>query len=540
MATDLEEGGKAITIKGQDLDAHAEHHEKGDTLVDQAIGGTENEHALGTLEATRIYWKAVVLTILLTLTIIMRGYDASVATSFFGLPAFRDRYGYNVPGHGKQIPAAWQSALGIATTVGQVFGTFAVTYPMDRWGRRKTLACCLVLTSAIIPMQAFAPSIQVLTAGEYIGGLVLGSYQVLIPTYSAELLPTVLRPFLAGYINANYNIGGLLIAGIVASFDNWTTQWAYRIPFTLQWIWPAIVLTVLLVTPESPWWLVRKGRLDAAQRSLNRLSTQHPKVDIEKTVAMMQKTILYEDKIGTGGSIIDCFKGVNRRRTEILIMIFFSQDFSLSPVNQAYFYEQLNISTDKAFRMNIGGTAISTFFSIMSAFSLRFFGRRSTFTTGIGLLSLVQFLVGFLQLPPNYNKNPSFSIGQISLLYIAGAIYNLSIGPLTYSILTEVPSIQLRSQSVAIATASDAVWGIITNFITPYLINPGEANARGKVDFLWGGISFFSCLWCIFRLPETKHRTFEEIDYLFENKVRTRQFKNYVINEEALRDDLKE
>lgn len=109
---------------------------------------------------------------------------------------------------------------------GQVFGSFAVTYPIDRWGRRPTLAVCLILTSAIIPIQVFVPSIQVLTTGEYLLGFVAGSYQVLIPTYSAELLPTVLRPYLAAYINSNYNIGGLLIAGITAGFDNWASNWA--------------------------------------------------------------------------------------------------------------------------------------------------------------------------------------------------------------------------------------------------------------------------------------------------------------------------
>ncbi|KAH8799444.1 hypothetical protein F5884DRAFT_812096 [Xylogone sp. PMI_703] len=55
-----------------------------------------------------------------------------------------------------------------------------------------------------------------------------------------------------------------------------------------------------------------------------------------------------------------------------------------------------------------------------------------------------------------------------------------------------------------------------------------------------GGLSVFSFLWCFFRLPETKHRTFEEIDYLFEHKVPTRKFKGYVIEEDNLRHNLEE
>ena len=128
-------------------------------------------------------------------------------------------------------------------------------------------------------------------------------------------------------------------------------------------------------------------------------------------------------------------------------------------------------------------------FSLLAAFVLRWFGRRTAFTTGIGVICILQLLVGFLQLPSNYDQNASFSLAQVSLLFISGAVYNLSIGPLTYSILSEVPSISLRSKSVAISIAFDALYGIITNFITPYLVNPSEANARGKVDFMWGGES---------------------------------------------------
>lgn len=538
MASDPENKKDGIHVAHQETLAVGHHVAKAEILADMAQEGTELEHSLGTLEAVRIYWKAVTLCVLLALTIIMRGYDASVCTNFFGLPAFRNRFGYPVPGHGNQIPASWQSALGVATTVGQVFGSTLITYPLEWWGRKRVLVVCLLLTSAVVPMETFAPNIHVLTAGEYIMGFIAGSYQVLIPTYLAELLPTVLRPYLAAYINANYNMGGFLIAGVTAGFDNWVGEWAYKIPFLLQWVWPVIVLPTLYFTPESPWWLVRHDRLDEARQALLRLSSPHPKVDVDKTLAMIQKTNLYETKTETGVSFWDCFKGAARRRTEIVIMIFFCQDFAVSPVSATYFFQQLNITNNQAFDMNVGLTGVGFLFSMISAFVLRYVGRRTAFTTGIGVICALQFTVAFLQLSPSYDQNQGYSWAQIGLLITAQAIFNLTIGPLAYTILTEVPSMKLRSKSVAISIATDAICGIVTNSITPFLINPGEANAKGKADFLWGGVSVISFLWCIFRLPETKHRTFEEIDYLFENKVRTRDFKGYVIDDELMRRNL--
>lgn len=545
MDNNIETNRSGLANQGPEkgLSDHVEQLQKPNALVDLAQLGTEQEHSLGTLEALRIYRKGVMFCVLITLSIIMRMYDIGIVNSFFALPAFRNRYGFPVPGNpaaGKQIPAPWQVALGIASLVGQVIGAMLVTWPMEWYGRRKTLAACLCMTAALTFMQVFAPSIQVLTASEYLSGVVWGSYQVLIPTYSAELLPTVLRPYLAAYIAVNYDIGQFIIAGVTKGFDNWTSQWGYRIPFALQWIWPIIVLPILLFTPESPWWLIRQDRIEEADKALRRLSSPDPKIDVARTLAMIQKTDLYERKVQEGTSLWDCFKGASLRRTEIVIMIFFVQDFAQSPVSPTYFFEQLGLSTDQAFDMSLGMTSVQLVCALCTAFMLRFYGRRSIFTLGITALCALQLIVGCLDLAPNYTTNHSFAWGQISLLIIGTAIYNLSIGPICYSILTEVPSIKLRSKTVGVAIAVDALCGIVTGIVLPYLINPGEANARGKTDFLWGGISVISVLWCFFRLPETKHRTFEELDYMFENKVPTRRFKGYVIDEDVLRNDLEE
>jgi MFS transporter, SP family, general alpha glucoside:H+ symporter len=77
----------------------------------------------------------------------------------------------------------------------------------------------------------------------------------------------------------------------------------------------------------------------------------------------------------------------------------------------------------------------------------------------------------------------------------------------------------------------DAITGLATSVVGPYLLNPGAANAGAKIEFLYGGISVFSLIWCFFRLPETKGRTYEELDILFERKVPARKFKKYVIED---------
>jgi len=63
----------------------------------------------------------------------------------------------------------------------------------------------------------------------------------------------------------------------------------------------------------------------------------------------------------------------------------------------------------------------------------------------------------------------------------------------------------------------------------PYMINPDQANMRGKLGFFFGGLSCISLVWAFFRIPETKGRTYEELDIMFERGVKTREFKKYQV-----------
>ena len=68
-------------------------------------------------------------------------------------------------------------------------------------------------------------------------------------------------------------IGGLLSTGILTGLMQNTTQWGYRIPFALQWIWPIPIILATFLAPESPWWLVRQGRIDEAKAAIRQITT---------------------------------------------------------------------------------------------------------------------------------------------------------------------------------------------------------------------------------------------------------------------------
>jgi SP family general alpha glucoside:H+ symporter-like MFS transporter len=98
------------------------------------------------------------------------------------------------------------------------------------------------------------------------------------------------------------------------------SDWSWRLPFVLQWIWIPPLLCIVYFCPSSPWWMVRHGRLEDAKKSVKRLTNpeRFSEEDVDNSVAMMVHTTELEQQISSGTSYIDCFRGTDRRRSEIV------------------------------------------------------------------------------------------------------------------------------------------------------------------------------------------------------------------------------
>ncbi len=116
---------------------------------------------------------------------------------------------------------------------------------------------------------------------------------------------------------------------------------------------------------------------------------------------------------------------------------------------------------------------------------------------------------------------------QATLMDVWTLIYQMSVGPICFVIISEISATRLRARTIAIATAIQALFAIIFTFAMPYMLNSDEADLRGKTGFLFGVIGLFCYVWCWFRLPESRGRTFAELDMLFERAVPPRQFATY-------------
>jgi SP family general alpha glucoside:H+ symporter-like MFS transporter len=140
------------------------------------------------------------------------------------------------------------------------------------------------------------------------------------------------------------------------------------------------------------------------------------------------------------------------------------------------------------------------------------------------LMTIILFIIGFL----DFGRSNSGAVwAQASLMDIWTFIYQMTVGPICFVIISEISATRLRGKTIAITTAVQAVASIIFTVAMPYMLNSDQANWRGKAGFLFGAVSLICFIWCFFRLPESRKRTFEELDILFERKVPARKFANY-------------
>lgn len=179
--------------------------------------------------------------------------------------------------------------------------------------------------------------------------------------------------------------------------------------------------------------------------------------------------------------------------------------------------------------MGVGFLACGFVGTCLSWILLIHVGRRRIYICGLAMLAVLQFIIGILDCAPNYSSRPGLSWAQAVLMLIWNFIYGWSVGPICFVIICEASATRVRSKTIGVATAAQATMGIVMTVAIPYMINPDQANLRGKLGFFFGGLATISWIWAYFRVPEFKGRTYEELDTMFERNVPTRQFKAYVV-----------
>lgn len=137
-------------------------------------------------------------------------------------------------------------------------------------------------------------------------------------------------------------------------------------------------------------------------------------------------------------------------------------------------------------------------------------------------------IIGILGCIPQ-SSSVSYGIGALMLLL--NLTFACTVGPVCYTIVAELPSAEVRAQTIVLARASYVISGIINAQITPRMLSLEQWNWGSKCGFFFLGTNILSFTYCYFRLPESRGRSYGELDVLFLNKVPARKFKTTKVEE---------
>lgn len=172
----------------------------GEISID-AQRATEFERNMSLFEALRLYRKVAILSLILSASLVMEGYDTSLMVRFFAYPSFQRKFGVPVGDGTYQLTASWQSGLQAGARVGQIIGLWVAGISAERWGYKKTMLGALFTMILVIFTMFFAQNIFMLLIGQILCGLPWGAFQTLTTTYAAEISPLILRPYLTTFVN---------------------------------------------------------------------------------------------------------------------------------------------------------------------------------------------------------------------------------------------------------------------------------------------------------------------------------------------------
>lgn len=523
---DIEKSDGPLHLRPED---QLENTRSMSVVIRNAKSATEKEQQMSLLQGIKLYPKAVGWSILISTCICMEGYDVCLLSNFYSFPVFNKKYGQRLPNGSYQVPAPWQAGLSNGANVGEIIGLFINGLVSERFGYRYTVMTCLVLIIGFIAIFFTAQNVIALQVAEILAGIPWGVFQTLTITYASEVCPVALRGYLTTYVNFCWGLGQVIGIGVIKSMLGRTDQWAYRIPYGIQWMWPVPLLIGILLAPESPWWLVRKGRIDDAKKALLRLTSldRETNFDADETIAMMVHTTKLEEKITRGATYLDCFRGTDLRRTEIVCMCWAIQNLSGNSFSgySSYFLEQAGLDPSTSYDFALGQYSINCV-GVFGAWFLMSLGigRRSLYLYGLcGLFSML-FIMGFLGIvPAEHRQAGAMATGSIMIIW--AMFYQLTVGTVCYSLVAELSTRRLQIKTVVLGRNLYNIVGIICSVLSPYMLNPGAWNWGNFTGFFWAGICFLCIIYTYFRIPEPSGRSFAELDLLFEQRVPARKFK---------------
>ncbi|PSN72636.1 general substrate transporter [Corynespora cassiicola Philippines] len=474
--------------------------------------------------------KCLLMCCIVSMANMQYGFDSAAVGALQAMPGFLKVFGYEDPSSplGFGIDSTVQQLITSLLTLGSFVSSLVAGLFAAYLGRREGLWAACILNAIACGIQIGTDSASVLYLGRLLLGFANGFLVTFSNVYTSEASPAHLRGVMVALFAYWVNIGSIIGAIVVNYTKDRMDKLSYRIPLACLYIVPTLLAIGLFFVPESPRWLLHKGREQQARFSLERL--RHGAVtseDLELEWTEMIRGVEEEKRIAKTTSFMDMFRGHDLRRTLLCYGMIACQTASgvwFLIAYATYFFSVAGIT--KAFEFSIMQTCIGFIGVNVGMYAMRnWVGRRAILMFGAmacGLCELATAIAASID-------QTSESTGKVLVGFTALFMffYNGCVGAASYPVATEVVSSRLRAWTVGTATSLGYVLAWLTGFCTPYFINPQDLNWGAKYGYIWAGSNFLCVVFFYIFMPEMKGRSLEELDEIFEAGVSAREFPRY-------------
>ncbi|KAJ5945319.1 hypothetical protein N7516_005487 [Penicillium verrucosum] len=468
-----------------------------------------------------VAWPAILVGLFASFGGILYGYDTGTISGIQTMPFWIEEF--NHPNTGRI--ALIVSILSVGTFVGSLASGVLADITGRRWG---------IILSVMLPfnlgvaLQTAATSQPMFIAGRFFAGLGVGLVSAQVPMYQSETLPKWIRGAVVGCYQLCITIGLFLAAVVSWATKDRNDSGSYRIPLAVQFAWALILTGGLLVLPETPRFLIKKGNDAQAVKSLaflRRLKADDPQLISE--FEELKGNWEYEKTIGSS-SYLECFKGAVLKRTLTGIILQSLQQ--LVGINFIIYYGTSYFATNveglpDSFILQVIINSINVVMTLPGLWAVERFGRRPVLLTGALGMGISQYIVSACGAATPITNFPS-QCAQFAFICIYVSFFASTFGPCAWVVTSEIFPLQNRAKGLAMTTAANWFFNWLLSYITPYLtgaLNPTQSN----VFWIWGSFCWIAAVFVYTMIYETKGLSLERVNALYENEPKAWKSPGY-------------
>ncbi len=409
-------------------------------------------------------------------------------------------------------PAMQGLAMSIAIA-GCLVGAMVAGFFADLFGRKPLLLFSAIVFLLSAYMTGAVDTFIPFLIARLIGGVAIGVASGMSPMYIAEVSPPETRGRMVS-INQLTIVLGILVAQIVnwliaepipqgvelPPLDSWNCQWGWRWMFWAEAFPAALFLLLVLFIPESPRWLIGRGKDEKANAVFSHIGGKE--YAIAEIKAIREADMDFQES----GNLISLFRKPYLPLIILGIVIAVFQQWC--GTNVIFNYAQ-EIFANAGYELgemlfNIVLTGVTNvIFTFVALYTVDRIGRKKLMLMGAGGLFAIYLILGSC-----YYLNIS-GIIMVILVMLAIACYAMTLGPVTWVLLSEIFPNKFRG--IAMAVCTFALWTGCFTLTYSFPILNSSLGSYGTF-WLYSAICFAGLIYFKIRLPETKGKTLEEIE----------------------------